>query len=285
MGDPLIDTVFFLHKVFIGCSVYILGYFMYSIYAIFCLLFGFYIIFKIDETIAVTSNFIFSVLYKIAIFILYCLIVLLLWIFVHWMAIIIFVPLIIVIPIPIFPFVFIIPLKPLMLALIPPFQTLTDTGTLPLIYKLVKRLFNEQVVTNFLNYYLYPSLSDIGDYFYYNVNELLHEILGDNINDYFKQDTFKNKNKTEDDPIKDLNTNDNPDDNIKYNEYKENSSIKIGMKRIEEDTNLCIKMRQKFKPYNSTYLKDIETDMDNSFSPYNECYTQAIKSYLKTSIN
>jgi hypothetical protein len=56
------------------------------------------------------------------------------------------------------------------------------------------------------------------------------------------------------------------------------------MKKIEEETNLCVNMRQKFKPYNSSYTSDVQIDADNSFSPYNECYIKAIKSYLKTSI-
>jgi hypothetical protein len=169
-----------------------------------------------------------------------------------------------------------------MLELIPPFKTLTDTGTLPLMYRLISRLFSEQTVSNFINYYLFPSISDIGNYLYYNTNELVREISGHNIDEYFIQDRFKNNN--HDDVMKNVESNDKQEDINKYNEYKETPTIKAGMKRIEEDTELCINMRQKFKPYNSSYLSDVEIDMDNSFSPYNECYTQAIKSYLKTSI-
>jgi hypothetical protein len=56
------------------------------------------------------------------------------------------------------------------------------------------------------------------------------------------------------------------------------------MKRIEEETDLCVNMRKKFKPYNASYTSELQTDADNSISPYNECYIKAIKSYLKTSI-
>ena len=56
------------------------------------------------------------------------------------------------------------------------------------------------------------------------------------------------------------------------------------MNLISYETDMCIKMKQKFKPYNSSYMNDVNVDMDNSFSPYNECYSKAIKSYLKTSI-
>ena len=282
MGDPLIDTVFFLHKILIVCSIYIATFFTYLLYTYLCVLFGFHIIFEIEENSSAIGKNSCAFIYKIALFIVFCLLVLLFWIFIFWMIIILFVPYVIIIPIPIFPFIFIIPLKTLMLELIPPFKTLTDTGTLPLMYRLISRLFSEQTVSNFINYYLFPSISDIGNYLYYNTNELVREISGHNIDEYFIQDRFKNNN--HDDVMKNVESNDKQEDINKYNEYKETPTIKAGMKRIEEDTELCINMRQKFKPYNSSYLSDVEIDMDNSFSPYNECYTQAIKSYLKTSI-
>jgi len=43
-------------------------------------------------------------------------------------------------------------------------------------------------------------------------------------------------------------------------------------------------MHTKFKEYNSSYLGDISTDIENSFTPYNSCYIGAIKSYIKTNI-
>ena len=82
-----------------------------------------------------------------------------------------------------------------------------------------------------------------------------------------------------------IETNDNPDDMNKYNQIKDTPKIKNGMQKIKEDTDLCINMSQKFKLYNSSFIDDISTDIDNSISPYNKCYINAIKSYLKTSIN
>jgi hypothetical protein len=105
----------------------------------------------------------------------------------------------------------------------------------------------------------------------------------ENIDDEFKNkkdDDYSGKTKE----MKDLETNDNPKDVDKYNEYKNDPNINEGMKKIEEETQLCVNIGQKFKPYNSSYMQDLQTDADNSFSPYNECYIKAIKSYLKTSI-
>jgi hypothetical protein len=216
------------------------------------------------------------------------------------MLIIIFVPFVIIFPIPIFPFIFILPLKPLMLLLIPPFKTLTDLGTLPLTYKVLSRTISGEIFYNFINYFLYPSATDISNYLYFNVNQIVQEAFGYDIADYYKpkptideddeyyDDEFKNKRnddytgKTKE--MKDVETNDNPDDVAAYDEYKNTPNIKSGMKKIEEETNLCVNMRQKFKPYNSSYTSDVQIDADNSFSPYNECYIKAIKSYLKTSI-
>ena len=208
------------------------------------------------------------------------LLVLLFWIFVFWMLIIIFVPFIIIFPIPIFPFVFILPLKPLMLLLIPPFKTLTDLGTLPLTYRVLSRLINGEIFYNFVNYFLYPTGSDVANYLYFNVNQIIQEAFGYDIEDYFKPNPMIN----DDDLNINIEENDNPDDIQKYNEYKSIPNIKKGMRKIDEETNLCVNMRQKFKLYNSSYTTEMQTDAENSFSPYNECYTKAIKSYLKTSI-
>lgn len=294
--DPFTSTVLFLHKVFILCFVYFIIYNIYLLFAfvIFPLL-GITHYNPFDKIPIITEFliFLFGTFDAICVIILLILLILLLWIFVFWMIIIIFVPFIIIFPIPIIPFIFILPLKPILLAL-PPFSTLTETGTLPLVYKIISRLFNGSIFENFLRYFIEPVTTDLIDYFYFNIKQLFKEIFyyltGGEIDNYDNNDSYDNyDNKNEDGRTKEMandgiETNDNKDDINKYNEVKDSSKIKGGMAKIQEDTDLCVKMSQKFKLYNSSYSDDISTDIDNSISPYNKCYISAIKSYLNTSI-
>lgn len=290
MSDPLKEPIFIMHNIFIVCVSYII---LYKSYYFIKTNYWFYGVSRLNifAQISILSPILywfFYGLYMISKIISLVLIVILFWIFSFWMIILIFVPYVVIFPIPIFPFIFILPLKPLMLLLIPPFKTLTDLGTLPLIYRISSRMINGEIFYNFIDYFLFPVGNDISNYLYYNVNQIVREVSGYDISDYYLpppdeniNDEFKNK---DDDYMKDLETNDNPDDISKYNEYKNDPVIKEGMKKIEEETNICVNVRQKFKPYNSSYTSDIQIDADNSFSPYNECYINAIKSYLKTSI-
>jgi hypothetical protein len=304
MSDALTEGVVFLHNVFILCLIYVVGYYGYYLMSAFLWFFGVGNLnyFATIPFVSVKLAIICYVICRICVYILLILLVVLYWVFVFWMLIIIFVPFVVIFPIPIFPFIFILPLKPLMLALIPPFKTLTDLGTLPLTYRILSRLFNGEIFTNFINYFIYPTGSDVSKYLYFNANQIFQESSGYDLSEFFDKpepeynedeyndeyyDEFKNKNddysgKTKD--MKDLETNDNPDDVNKYEEYIKNPSVSTGMKRIEEETDLCVNMRKKFKPYNASYTSELQTDADNSISPYNECYIKAIKSYLKTSI-
>jgi len=282
MSDALTAPVVFLHNVFIICLTYVV---CYNLYFIIIAILWFFGITGLNPFIGIPIIpmglfIILYIVYRICVYIVIMLLVLLFWIFVFWMLIIIFVPFIIIFPIPIFPFVFILPLKPLMLLLIPPFKTLTDLGTLPLTYRVLSRLINGEIFYNFVNYFLYPTGSDVANYLYFNVNQIIQEAFGYDIEDYFKPNPMIN----DDDLNINIEENDNPDDIQKYNEYKSIPNIKKGMRKIDEETNLCVNMRQKFKLYNSSYTTEMQTDAENSFSPYNECYTKAIKSYLKTSI-
>ena len=296
MSDPLKDNIVLLHTIFLSCVGYIIIYNSYYAIKRNNWFFG---IAKLNffadlGWMSVILYYIFFGLQRLAIYASLILLVILFWIFCFWMAIILFVPFVIVFPIPIFPFIFILPLKPLMLLLIPPFKTLTDLGTLPLIYRISSRLISGDIFYDFFDYFLYPVADDVSKYLYFNANQIVQEVSGYDIADYYLppsdeniNDEFKNNNddysgKTKD--MKDLETNDNPEDINVYNEYKNDPVINEGMKKIEEETNICVNVRQKFKPYNSSYTEDVQIDADNSFSPYNECYINAIKSYLKTSI-
>jgi|LakMenE01Jun11ns_1017448.scaffolds.fasta_scaffold9956665_11 hypothetical protein len=296
MSDPLKDPIILMHTIFISCIGYVI---VYNLYYFIKRFFWFYGISKLNifaniPVISLILYYIFFIAYRLAIYASLILLVILFWIFCFWMAIILFVPFVIIFPIPIFPFIFILPLKSLMLLLIPPFKTLTDLGTLPLIYKISSRIGTGNIFYNFFDYFLYPTADDVSKYLYYNVNQIVQDTSGYDISDYYIpsenvdiDDEFKNKTddysgKTKE--MKDLETNDDPKDIDKYREYKNNPTINEGMKKIEEETQMCINIAQKFKPYNASYTQDVQIDTENSFSPYNECYIKAIKSYLKTSI-
>lgn len=296
MSDPLTEPIMILHKIFICALLYFIGYKLYYVMAAYLWSFGLGFL-NFLASIPIISPILYWIcygIYRISVYIILISLVVLFWIFNFWMLIIIFVPFVIIFPIPIFPFIFILPLKSLMLALIPPFKTLTDLGTLPLTYKIVSRLFSGELFFNFINYFLYPTGSDISSYLYYNANQIVQETSGYDLADYYKplpkediDDEFKNQNddysgKTKD--MKNLETNDDPKDIDTYKQYTNDPSISEGMKKIEEETQICVNVGQKFKPYNSSYSEDVKIDAENSFSPYNECYIKAIKSYLKTSI-
>lgn len=274
-----------MHKVLIICVFYILVFNTYYIFfslmsllrlSIFINLFN-------DLWAILYPLFIFLCsLNVIAYYITVLILVILFWIFVFWMLILIFVPFIIIIPIPIPPFIFILPLKPLMLLLIPPFKILTDLGTLQLIFRIFSRIFSKGFFENMLDNFIKPTYYDINNYLYENVKQIAKDYA--NTDDISK---FYSRKSIDDNEIVNNNldeiSKDNPDDVKKYDEYKEKSNIKKGMDLISYETEMCVKMKQKFKPYNSSYMNEIGIDMDNSFSPYNECYSKAIKSYLKTS--
>ena len=281
--DPLTNAIMILHYVFIICIGYIILYTIITITFPILRFYGFKNDLKIPLLIIIII-FIAWLIYVISCIISKFLFVVLFWIFIHWLLIIFFVPFIIIFPIPIFPFIFILPLQPLMLELIPPFKVLTNTGTLPTMLKISKRLFSNEFMTNTLNYFIYPTVNDLNTYFYSNIRQMISDIFYYDIQSVYNIPPEKCRTSNED-IINSVKPDDNINDEKTYNEYKEMSSIQRSMNKIEEDTNLCVSMHHKFKEYNSSYLSDVSTDFENAVSPYNSCYTGAIKSYLKTSIN
>jgi hypothetical protein len=209
------------------------------------------------------------------------------WIFVNWMLIKMLVPIIIIFPIPIFPFIFILPLRIMMLDLIPPFKVLTDLGTLPLLYRLVTRIIDPNVFNDYFNDMLKPSVTDIGDYLFYHVRNLgkqyANELYGDkpvDNNSKLGEERVKKDNEN----IDNINGEDDKKAIKKYDEYKETDNVKSSMDKIDQDTQICIGLNQQFKPYGASYTSEVSADMGNSINPYSKCYTAAIKSYIKTSI-
>jgi len=296
--DPLTATVLFLHKVFIFCGSYI---FLFNFYIFLTIVLPFFGIMNLNPFGGILffsplAFWFFGIINVICVHIFFILLTLAFWIFIFWMIIIIFVPFIIIFPIPIIPFIFILPLKPILLAL-PPFITLTETGSLPLMYKIISRFFNYETFNNFFNYFFKPTANDLKEYFSYNAKQLINEIFyyisGNTFDNYNNIENMNNANNNRnnqdgrtDEMIRDgIETNDDKSDIDKYNKVKDSSKIKDGMQKIQEDTDLCLNMSQKFKLYNSSTTEEISTDIDNSISPYNKCYINSIKSYLKSSIN
>jgi len=296
MADYLTRPVLFLHKVGICSFSYYVLYNLYYIISFILFIFGLGGL-NFFASVPILSGIlycIFSIGYFINSNVLIIILNILFWIFIFWMLIIMFVPFIIVFPIPIFPFFFIIPLKFLMLLLIPPFKTLTDLGTLQLVYRFFARMFSSDFYSNFFNQFLFPSAFDIGDYLYFNTSDIIQEYFNynsfgnNNDNLFFSNEPPNNQNtvspdgRTQDMINDGIDTNDNPDDIDKYNEFADTDKYSAAMDKINEDTQLCINMAQKFKLYNSSYIDDVNTDINNATSPYNDCYVKAIKSYLKS---
>ena len=280
--DELTKNIMLLHYIFLGCSAYFIIYkIITTIYPVLSFA-GFENNPKIPLLQTVITGF-FYVLHILAGLTAAVLLVILFWIFIHWLIIITFVPFIIIFPIPMFPFIFILPLQPLMLELIPPIKVLTTTGTLPTMLKISKRLINNEIITNTLKFFLYPTIEDLNRYFYSNVSQMISDYLHYDIESIYEIPPEKCKTSKKE-IIDSIRPDDNIEDEKKYNEYKENSSVQKSMDKIGEDTEICNSMNHKFKEYNSSYLNDVSVDIQNSLSPYNTCYTGAIKSYLKTSI-
>ena len=70
----------------------------------------------------------------------------LLWIFVFWLIIKYIIPVIILIPIPMIPFIIPIPIRQILLDYVPPFKALTDAGILPLMEKVLFTIISPQKV-------------------------------------------------------------------------------------------------------------------------------------------
>jgi len=95
----------------------------------------------------------------------------LLYIFAFWMIIRIFVPIIILFIIPIFPLILPIPLQIIMLETIPPFKKLTDRGILPLMERLMNIIISKD--------YIYMKFKDVFVETYGFLYDEINGILGD----------------------------------------------------------------------------------------------------------
>jgi hypothetical protein len=189
----------------------------------------------------------------------------LLWIFVLWMIILIFVPFIIVFPIPIIPFFVIVPLKFLLLFYVPPFRTLTERGILPLCRKIVFRfIFSEKTLKDKFK----SSFADIYSFLFDEIKNTLGGIVK-NAGIVSKDDEYKIK--TVDDG-----TDNEAKANAVMKEDTKGHKNKEVMDLINEELQICLKTKQVFTTPESGLLSGAD-----NLKNYAECYSKSIKSYIK----
>lgn len=192
---------------------------------------------------------------------------LLLWIFISWMIILIFVPFLIIIPIPFIPFFVPIPLKFLMLHYIPPYRLLTERGILPLCLRLVLIFFSADSIKSKFQ----QSFKATFALFYDDIKKVLGEFVGKPVGTITKSDSDINQLPTVDDGT------DNKRKSSKVIEEDNANSNKEAMELIEEELQLCLKSKQTFTtPDNKNSVVNSASDMNN----YSECYAISIKSYI-----
>jgi len=194
------------------------------------------------------------------------------WIFVFWMLIIIFVPFLILIPIPIIPFVVPIPLKFILLFYVPPFKTLTDRGILPLIRKIIFRfIFSEQGLKDKFK-------SSFGDVYGFLYNEIKNAIGG--VVRKLNVEVADKPEETEDEGYKVRTVDDGTDNEARANSVIEEDTKgnrnKAVMDLINEELEICLKSKQVFTTPDSGLLSGAE-----NLKNYAECYSKSIKSYIK----
>jgi len=189
------------------------------------------------------------------------------WIFILWMIIIIFVPFIIIVPIPFIPFFIPIPLKFMMLYFIPPFKLLTERGILPLFLRIVLIFFSADSIKNkFQN-----SFKATFALFYDDIKKVLGEVFAEPTTRIAKNDNDINQLPTVDDGT------DNKRKSEKVIEEDKANKNKEAMDLIDEELQLCLKSKQTFNtPDTKNSVVNSASDMNN----YSECYAISIKSYL-----
>jgi len=196
---------------------------------------------------------------------------LLFWIFIFWMIIKIFVPFIILIPIPFIPFVIPIPLKNMLLEFIPPFKLLTNRGILPLLEKLVFRfLFSQETIKNKFS----TSFTDIYSFLYFEIKNSIGNII-DKIG--IKQPEQPQKTPDENYKIKTIDDGTNNEEKAKK-EFNNKNNQKI-LDLINEELEICMKSKQSLTTPNSSIFNSLK-DLNN----YSECYSKSIKAYIENKI-
>jgi hypothetical protein len=204
-------------------------------------------------------------------FVLSLILLVILYIFLHifgfWIIIILFVPFIIIVPIPIIPFILPIPLKYLLLI---PFQKLTDRGILPLMRRLLFGFFNEKTTKHLINSYY-----NITDFFYDNLKEIINDFII--INEPKNEKISKG---LQDDKYK-ASTIDDENEETSRDIIKTESDNTKMTDKIKEEYLLCVKSQKGINKFGENInISNMFNDIKSDF----ECNFQNLKTYMKIKI-
>jgi hypothetical protein len=191
---------------------------------------------------------------------------LLFWIFVFWMIILIFVPHIMLIPIPFIPFILPIPLKNILLTVIPPFKLLTKRGILPLIAKLVFLfLFSEKTIREKIG-------NTIGDVYGFLFLEIKNSI-GDFLN-LIGVKLPEKPEQSENENHKIRTVDDGTANEARAKKELENNERALEL--INEEYEICYSSKQTLKTPNTSFIDELG-DIKN----YGECYSRSAGAYIE----
>ena len=196
----------------------------------------------------------------------------LIWIFIFWMIIILFVPEIIIIPIPFIPFIVPIPLKSLILDYVPPFKILTKRGILPLMRRIIFGvIFKESSIQDKFR----GVFKETYGFLYEEIKNILGEYM---INIKMDEpETQKISKGLQDDEYKVNTIDDNTDNAEKAKETREASGNASDI--IETELDICMKSSSTFTNVGTTSSGKLMNSF-NDYSNYADCYSKYLKSYI-----
>jgi hypothetical protein len=196
----------------------------------------------------------------------------LLWTFVFWMMTIIFVPFVIVIPIPIMPLFVPIPLKLVILEYVPPFKILTKRGILPFIRRNIFRvLFTEDTIKHKFKKTLIETYGFLYDEF--------KMIFGDLLKNVVPEPVVISKELQDDDHKLDISSEGEEENKAESDKQDEDPTNKKIQDLINEELEVCLKSKQSFKTSDLSSIESLYGSIGDTNS-YAECYATSIKAYV-----
>lgn len=197
----------------------------------------------------------------------------LLWIFIFWMGIIIFVPYVIIIPIPIIPFIVPIPLKLVILEYVPPFKLLTDRGILPYMRRIIFRfLFSEDGIKGKLK----KSLEDTYGFLYEELKVILKDIFKNAMPE--PEPVVISKDLQDDEYNIDISSEGEEEAKAEQEAETSPENKKI-QDLINEELQVCLKSKQSLKTSDLSSIQSFYNSI-NDMNGYAQCYAASIKSYI-----
>jgi len=195
------------------------------------------------------------------------------WIFIFWMIIIIFVPYVIIIPIPIIPFVVPIPLKMVILENVPPFKLLTDRGILPFARRTIFRfLFSEDTIKNKFKSTFFDTYGFLYDEVKVILGDLLKRVM------VAKPQPIRISKDIQDDEYE-IEIEQDEDSSKETAEKEKSTENKKIQELINEELEVCLKSKQSFIPSDLSDIESLYANIGN-INSYADCYATSIKAYI-----